>query len=108
LTSLAELQSAFGRAVLAGDFSGLASYVRDDGISAAGRIGVYRNNVATSLTLLLAERFPVVERLVGDGYFSFAAERFRFFFRHWRHCSRNNGLPDRAAQQLPRRGYDQR
>jgi len=76
LTSLAEVQSAFGRAVLAGDFSALTRYVRTDGISAAGRIGVYRNNVMTSLTSLLVERFPVVERLVGDGFFSFAAEGF--------------------------------
>ena len=76
MTSLAEVQSAFGRAVLGGDFSALTPYVRTDGISAAGRIGVYRNNVVTSLTALLADRFPVVERLVGDGYFSFAAESF--------------------------------
>jgi hypothetical protein len=76
LPSLADLQSAFGRAVLTKDFSALAPCVRDEGISAASRIGVYRNNVVTSLTALLAERFPVVERLVGDGFFPFAAENF--------------------------------
>jgi len=76
LPSLADVQSAFGHAVLAGDFAALAPFVCEDGISAAGRIGVYRNNVTTSLTALLAERFAVVARLVGDSYFRFAAESF--------------------------------
>jgi hypothetical protein len=37
---------------------------------AARRFDVYRNNVAVSLTAALAQRFPVIERLVGTAFFA--------------------------------------
>lgn len=40
---------------------------------AARRFAVYRNNVAFSLTEALASRFPVIQRLVGESFFSAVA-----------------------------------
>ena len=76
LFQLREIQRSFAGAVLTGDFEGLGRYVREDGMRKASRIGIYRNNVVTSLTSLLAERFPLTERLVDARFFAFAAERF--------------------------------
>jgi hypothetical protein len=36
----------------------------------AKRFAVYRNNVAVSLAKALGQRFPVVQRLVGDAFFN--------------------------------------
>ena len=41
------------------------------------RLSVYRNTVARSLALALAQRFPVVERLVGPAFFAAMAVPFR-------------------------------
>ena len=73
---LSEIQRAFSDAVLSGEFSGLADYVREDGMRAGSRIGIYRNNVVTSLTSLLMERFPVTTLLVDQRFFAFAAGQF--------------------------------
>jgi hypothetical protein len=43
---------------------------------AARRFAVYRNNVATGLGRALAQRFPVVERLVGPDFFAAMARVF--------------------------------
>jgi Putative DNA-binding domain len=43
---------------------------------ATRRFGIYRNNVSASLSAALAARFPVVERLVGGGFFRAMALRF--------------------------------
>lgn len=48
----------------------------DDHIPAGQRFAVYRNNVLGSLTEALAAAFPVVHRLVGDGFFRYAARLF--------------------------------
>ena len=71
-----ELQACFGQAVLTGDFAALAPHVRQDGMAVTSRIKIYRNNSVTSLTSILAERFGVVEQLVGAEFFAFAAEGF--------------------------------
>jgi len=42
----------------------------------AARFAVYRNNVAVSLTKALSQRFPVVQRLVGDDFFNGMARAF--------------------------------
>ena len=37
---------------------------------------VYRNNIFISLTAALAAVYPVVQRLVGEGFFKYAADAF--------------------------------
>lgn len=50
------------------------------GLTAPGDVGrrfdVYRNNVAHSLREALSSRFPVIERIVGQDFFSAMAQRF--------------------------------
>ena len=40
------------------------------------RFAVYRNNVAVSLTEALAQRFPVIQRLVGEAFFAAMARHY--------------------------------
>ena len=43
---------------------------------AARRVQVYRNNVRTNLTGALKSIYPVVEKLVGDGFFNYTAAEY--------------------------------
>jgi len=52
------------------------THVRANGLNGARRIAVYRNNTRSSLTGALRAVYPVVCRLVGDGFFDFAADRY--------------------------------
>lgn len=75
MPSLLDVQRGFRTAVLAG--TGLPpSHIKDGPVSAAARLGVYRNNVIGNLTRALHLSFPAVERLVGDDFFAAAAQRF--------------------------------
>jgi hypothetical protein len=74
--TLHEVQRSFARALLGGDEAVLLNWIGSDGIAPALRLGVYRNNVHASLSQALGEMFPVVRRLVGEGFFSFAASEF--------------------------------
>jgi hypothetical protein len=80
MPSLAELQRAMRADVLGPDTPGalapLASLVLPAGLTAAQRLGVYRNNTLTSLTAVVQETFPVVRRLVGEDFFVAAARTF--------------------------------
>ncbi len=76
MPSLLEIQRDFRRALLAGDTAALAASIATDGIVAAKRIEVHRNNVVASLSAALAETFPVVCRLVDARFFAFAAHEF--------------------------------
>lgn len=76
MPSLLEVQRSFRRAILAGDTTALAAVIAADGIVAAERIEVHRNNVVASLGDALAETFPVVCRLVDARFFAFAAHEF--------------------------------
>jgi hypothetical protein len=74
LPAQAELTAAFT--------AGLADGVLPPGVTAtapdetARRFAVYRNNVAVSLSRALAQRFPVIERLVGEAFFSAMARAY--------------------------------
>ncbi len=75
MPSLLDVQRGFRTAVLAG--SRLPPSLIDGGpVSAAARLGVYRNNVIGNLTRALRLSFPAVERLVGEDFFAAAAQRF--------------------------------
>jgi hypothetical protein len=74
---LRELQEAFGRAVLdPAQASALADAVFGGELGVARRLQVYHNNVLTSLGEALGAVYPVVARLVGEGFFRFAAHRY--------------------------------
>ncbi|MET0482188.1 MAG: DNA-binding domain-containing protein [Aestuariivirgaceae bacterium] len=65
------LQRAFARALTDHDAAlppGL--------VGSPARFNVHRNNIAASLTAVLASRYPVIRRLVGDDFFRAAAGDF--------------------------------
>lgn len=77
---LAELQARLRDALLAGadgaPLGALADRIADDGLGAAARVAIYRHHVLTTLTAVLRSTFPVVHRLVGDGFFGYAADTY--------------------------------
>ncbi len=75
MPSLPELQRAFAAAVYAGD-DAVTAHVRHDRFPAARHLQVYRNNVFESLVGALKAVYPVVERLVGTGFFAYAADGY--------------------------------
>ena len=75
MPSLHSLQADFVRG-LHGDSSALDAWVGDGEFTAAERLGIYRNNYRLSLRGALADVYPVVHKLVGDGFFAFAADKF--------------------------------
>ena len=72
----AELQREFAGAVLDPGAAVPAPLARKAGVSPSRRFGVYRNNVYASLIDVLAGRFPVVARLVGDEFFRAMARAY--------------------------------
>jgi len=69
MTRLAALESSFAHAVLDAGAEVPPPLVRKAGGTPSRRFGVYRNNVYKSLVDVLAGRFPVAVRLVGDEFF---------------------------------------
>jgi len=69
MTRFAEIERDFAGAVLDADAAVPPGLTRETGGVPARRFGVYRNNVYASLIDLLAGRFPVVVRLVGEDFF---------------------------------------
>ena len=63
-------------ALLAEPPSDLAGEIEGDGLAPAARLAVYRHHVLRSLTDALLATFPVVARLVGEGFFRYAADRY--------------------------------
>jgi len=67
-------------------YDGLARAMRDPEAHAPGfldenaavhaGVAVYRNNVRSSLSKALAESYPIVAQLVGEGFFKFAARAY--------------------------------
>jgi len=80
MLTLRELQAEFRRALLEGvdgePAGALGAAILADGLSAAARLGIYRHHVLTTLTATLAGTYAVVIRLVGDGFFAYAADAF--------------------------------
>jgi hypothetical protein len=76
MLGLADLQSAFARALLAGADELLAGEIVEDGLAGAARLQIYRNHVFATLTDVLADVYPVVCRLVDERFFRYAADRF--------------------------------
>jgi hypothetical protein len=76
MPSLSELQQAFARHLRGLPAAGLEGLVLSQGIEAADRLAVYRNNFSGALSGALKLAFPVVEKLVGEDFFRSAATRF--------------------------------
>jgi hypothetical protein len=73
---LAEVQRTFVDALLDSRASDIAAVVAGDGVAPGARVAIYRHHVVTSLTAALRSTYPVVCRLVGDGFFAYAAHEF--------------------------------
>ena len=73
MPALLELQKSFVEAIVSGNASSLAEAVVGNGFTPAQRIQVYRNNTFITLTEALAATYPAIVRLVGRGFFNFAA-----------------------------------
>ncbi len=76
MPGLRELQQAFGSSLGSDDASEIAALVCANGLNGNRRIQIYRNNLFVTLTDTLRAVYPVVEKLVGDGFFRFAAHEF--------------------------------
>ncbi len=76
MPGLRELQRAFSSSLRSEDASQTAAWVSANGLNGDRRIQIYRNNLVVTLTDALRSVYPVVERLVGDGFFRFAAHEF--------------------------------
>ncbi len=70
MPSLAERQGQFARALLDPQKPLPAGLSGPPGFAPADRFAVYRNNVAVGLIEALRAAFPVVNRLVGDEFFT--------------------------------------
>jgi len=69
-------EDAFARALLHGDDAVPETLIARDGHAPSRRFAVYRNNVYKSLIDLLASRFPVSVRIVGEEFFRAMARLF--------------------------------
>src|ERR1041384_7045582 len=75
-SSQGRLQRAFAEAVLSSDAPIPTPIQEASGPAHASRFGVYRNNVIAGLIKAVAERYPVVRKLLWDDAFSRAACRY--------------------------------
>jgi hypothetical protein len=91
MTTLAELQAAFGRA-LDGDAAGAEAWVVGGTFSADERLAVYRHNGDALLHQMLQAAYPAVERLAGADYLRGIVADYRRTFP-----SRSGNLHDAAA-----------
>lgn len=75
MSSLLDLQRRF-RAALLSKEAPVPPEILGGPIAAATRLGVYRNNVISSLTGVLSLTYPAAKQLVGEIFFAAIAERF--------------------------------
>ena len=76
MQTLRELQMAFAAEVYDGVDRGLDALIHSNGLSAARRLRVYRNNIVSSLGDALRAVYPVVQRLVGEEFFDHLASQY--------------------------------
>jgi hypothetical protein len=76
MPSLHEIQRRMAEALFDGADAPAAVLLREDGIDATERIGIYRNNLREGFRKALALEFPVIEKLVGEHYFRALAQAF--------------------------------
>lgn len=76
MPALPELQRAFAAGVFTDEAAAIARHIHDGRFPAARYLQVYRNNVFENLANALKAVYPVVERLVGAGFFGYAADGY--------------------------------
>jgi hypothetical protein len=77
MPSLPELQAAFARAVIDHDEGAVTDWIAaGHGLDASARIAIYRNNVLSNYRNTLREVYPVILGLVGEPFFSRAADTY--------------------------------
>jgi len=76
MPSLAETQARFAHALIDPGVADVDAMVAGDGLTPAARLAIHRHHHVTSLTAALQTTFPVVHRLVGDGFFRYVAHEF--------------------------------
>lgn len=76
MLSLRELQLRFAAALFEGSDGIVSPQIADVTPPASARLAVYRNNLREGFIKTLALEFPVVERLVGAGFFRHTALHF--------------------------------
>ena len=89
MPTLRELQIDFADSIFSGEGNRCGEHIVADAFSGAARLQVYRNNVRSSLTAALKAVYPVVARLVGEGFFPYAAHEYITV-----HPSRSGNLHD--------------
>ena len=73
---LRELQERFKQNLLDEGATGILNCVDSGSFEPSQRTQIYRNNVFTAFTDALRAVYPVVARLVGDGFFLYAAHQY--------------------------------
>lgn len=76
MADLAATQAAFAAALMGEPDEALLTAIVDDGVPPAERLDIHRNTRTLTLTQVLADSFPAVHALVGDGFFKYAAAQF--------------------------------
>jgi len=76
MPTLLETQRAMLRAILADERDAAVAQIAGGDFSADERLDVYRNNFLSSLTNALRISYPAVHRLVGQDFFTDAAQLF--------------------------------
>jgi hypothetical protein len=76
MPALPELQRGFAAAIFGEGDAPFVDHVRDGRFPGARLVQIYRNNTFASLTAALEAVYPVVVRLVGDGFFRYAADTY--------------------------------
>jgi hypothetical protein len=76
LSPLRDVQTMMLAAVLGNSPEPDTGRILDDGLTAHGRLAIYRHHVLATLTDVLKATFPVVCRLVDERFFGYAADRY--------------------------------
>jgi hypothetical protein len=74
--SLEELQRGICGAICGADDAHLSGLIAGDGMDPSARLRIYRNHAVITLTDALKATYPVICRLVSDGFFGYAAHEF--------------------------------
>lgn len=76
MSPLHELQRDFMAGIFNRDNDAALAHIAPSELSKARRLAIYRNNVYVGLTHTLQGIYPVIQRLVGEGFFTYAATNY--------------------------------